>query len=351
MIDFARVHLPLLHLPIRSGEVVSIGIDGEVEWCSPKLIQVVGSDDSRIFIKSVGGNGEGMATELWCHFNPSKVLQGHNVFGSDDFVALIYNSFIKFIMPQFDLKPTIEEMFLIKSGDYPICMVDINYSFELPSRADVRAFIRAAEYKSKTRHGRPSTKGGTLYYGKTSERWALKMYSKGDEISRAKGKIPSRIANIGIEQWADNKLRVELRLHKKELTKLDIPKAKDLSIDRVRALFNEYVRRIDMSEQIMLTDETMMNMPNKLRSTYTLWKEGHDLRNLMSRTTHHRHRKELYNAYGINIDLRSESIKASNVVPLIRILEAKPAEIPLWAYEKGLVHHSTPDCWGLRNVS
>ncbi len=99
-----------------------------------------------------------------------------------------------------------------------------------------------------------------------------------------------------------------------------------------------------MSEQMMLTDETMMKMPNKLRSTYTLWKEGHDLRNLVSPATFHRHRNELRDAYGINIDLRPESINKTNIVPLIKILEATPAEIPEWAFDKKLVHHSAAMC-------
>lgn len=94
-----------------------------------------------------------------------------------------------------------------------------------------------------------------------------------------------------------------------------------------------------MTQQIKINDETLLKMPARLRSTYTLWQEGHDLRNLISRTTYHRHRKDL-KQYGINIDLRPESIEKSNVIPLVRILEAKPASIPEWAFEQNLVHPS-----------
>jgi hypothetical protein len=52
----------------------------------------------------------------------------------------------------------------------------------------------------------------------------------------------------------------------------------DLMIDKVKSLLSPYVGRIDMSKQIALTDDAMINMANKLRSTYTLWIEGHDLR-------------------------------------------------------------------------
>lgn len=63
-----------------------------------------------------------------------------------------------------------------------------------------------------------------------------------------------------------------------------------------------------MTEQIKITDDVMLKMPNKLRSTYTLWLEGHDLRNLISKPTYYRHRKEL-KEYGVNIDLRPESVR------------------------------------------
>ena len=95
-----------------------------------------------------------------------------------------------------------------------------------------------------------------------------------------------------------------------------------------------------MTEQIKLSNKILLNMPVKLRSTYTLWSEGHDLRSLMSMSTYYRHRKDL-KKFGINIDLRPEtSNKSNNVIPLIRILEAKPAEIPNFAYEQNLVHIS-----------
>ena len=78
---------------------------------------------------------------------------------------------------------------------------------------------------------------------------------------------------------------------------------------------------------------------NKLVSTYTLWTEGHDLRSMMSKATYYRQRKALMD-YGINIDLRPCEPATTNVVPLFRILEAMPADIPSWAYSKNFIHPS-----------
>lgn len=338
MIDWARVVIPLLHSPLNSGELLSFDESGEVEWRSPKRKMAIGSYDKRISIKSVGGDGQGMATHLWVSGNPSKFLQGHNVFGSDDLVSLMYDTF-KIICSQFNIVPTIQELHNAKSGNYDLAMVDINYSFELPSRGDVLAFIRSMEFKAKTRHGRPSMKGGTLYFGKKSERWAIKLYSKAEEITTKTGELPEQLKNVGIETWAENKLRVELRLHSKELVKLDITKANHLKPELASILFHDYLAKINMTEQIRLPSETANTLPNKLKATYTLWSEGHDLRSMMSKATYYRQRKLLMN-YGINIDIQPSQSPSSNVIPMFRVVEAIPASIPNWAYSKKLIHSS-----------
>ncbi|SYL02365.1 oxidoreductase [Klebsiella pneumoniae] len=50
----------------------------------------------------------------------------------------------------------------------------------------------------------------------------------------------------------------------------------------------------------------------------------------------YRHRKELL-SFGIDINFYCESPYSNNVVPLVRTIEAKPAKIPSWVYEKGLI--------------
>ena len=113
--------------------------DGEIEWCSPKRIQATGSFEKKVSIKSVGGTGDGRATHLWVNGNPSKFLQGHNVFGSDDIVSLMSDLF-DVISRQFSLIPTTEELEMIRAGDYELKTLDINYSYELPCQTDVTWF-------------------------------------------------------------------------------------------------------------------------------------------------------------------------------------------------------------------
>lgn len=81
-------------------------------------------------------------------------------------------------------------------------------------------------------------------------------------------------------------------------------------------------------------------MPATLKSTYMLWADGYDLRDILPKTTYYRQRKQLMQ-YGINIDIPTNKTDNSNVVPMFRILEAIPATIPNWAFDKNVIHHST----------
>ena len=217
MIDWSTCELPCHHYPLNAGAVMKVTPEGDVEWASPCRLQVQGSHESSVQVRSVGElDDQGRARALLFSGNPSKFLQGHNVFGSDDLKSLMIDTFLK-LSRSLALEPTYDDMHRIKMGDYPLAMVDINQSFELPRRQDVLAWIRAAEFKSKTRHGRPQMKGGTLYWGKHSRRWALKVYSKGEEIEAPKHKLPYELQDTLLPQWADNKLRLELRLLHKEL--------------------------------------------------------------------------------------------------------------------------------------
>lgn len=338
MIDWVTAALPCLHSPLNAGKVLKIDPNGEIEWQTSCRIQVEGSHAQGISVRSVGGDGQGMATHLLLSGNPAKFLQGHNIFGSDDLVSLVFDAFTA-ICCRLDVMPSVADLESVRSGAYRISIVDINQSFELPTRSDVLAWIRAAEYKSKTRHGRPQMKGGTIYWGKHSQRWTLKAYSKGEEIEAAKHRLPEALLDTPLAKWANNKLRMELRLKSKELEKLGIEIAADLTPVRARQLYGEYVGRLDMKEQIALSTEEHLKLPQRLRGTYALWRNGEDLRSTLPKATYYRHRKAFLE-HGIDIALRQESLDRSNVVPLIRILHAEPAGIPEWAFSSGLIHRS-----------
>lgn len=341
MIDWIAAMIELHHSPLESGAVVCIEADGTVAWEAPRKMHVRGSFDSSVHVRSVGGDGKGNATHLYFDGNPSKWLQGHNLVGSDDLVALMWDAFQR-LCGVLGLSPTDFERQRVRAGEYRITRVDYNRMFELPSRADVRAWLRAGEFKCKSRHGRPVNNRGTLTFGKGSSHWSVVCYCKADELtSGGSHKLPEEIAQYPeIHEWIDNKLRVELRLRSKKLKALNLETAKLLTPAALWALYRQFIGELDMSEQIELSSEQMKKLPSKVLGTYMLWKAGHDLKEMLANGTYYRHRTDLMEL-GIDINIRCDRRDDSNVIPMIRVLEAKPAAIPSFFFDRGLVHIST----------
>lgn len=339
MIDWVTAIIPLEHEPLKGGSVIKVSPDGDIEWEAACRLSVPGSHEESITVRSQGSNGAGKATELYISGNPSKYLQGHNVFGSDDLRMLVFDTFV-FLCGTLKLPIPPVALNAVWQGDYRLTRVDINYMYSLGTQSDVKSFIRAAEFKSKTRHGRPSSKAGTLYYGKSSRRYSIKMYSKLEEISASgKHRLSSKFKDTPIREFAEDKLRVELTLRGKELDEISHSRATTWRVDTPQKLFCQYIERIEMNQQIALSTDMQNKLPHRLKTTYINWQAGFSPRESLCRQTFYRHRKELLE-YGIDINLAVDKEDRSNVVPLVRILEAKPADIPAWAYDLGLVHGS-----------
>ncbi|MFA5924534.1 MAG: phage/plasmid replication protein, II/X family [Methylococcaceae bacterium] len=342
MIDWFRGEIDFLHDPIPAGRVLSIEASGEITWECVKSIDCRSSHETSLKIKSTGGNGEGRATALMIDGNLCKFLQGHNVFGSRDLNTLLLLSFRKVYELHAEhlhgcSSPLLTEA-KIKKGDYKVKMLDINELYDVGNDASVEAWLHAAGMRARSRHGRSIRDKGTVYLGKNSRRWAIKFYNKAREMI-AKGKthaLPDYLKNIGLEKFIQGKLRAELRIFSKELEKHGITHGYHLTPDLINQLFNDYLGKIDMTTQATLHDEQLFKMPRHLMGTYQLWRQGADLRQLLSEATYFRHRKALLE-FGVDISAMHLEPEHNNVVPLMRIIEAVPVAIPTWAYERGLI--------------
>lgn len=342
MIDWFRGEIDFLHTPIPAGRVLSVDSDGSLAWECVKSIECRSSHETSLKIKSAGGNGQGAATTLMIDGNLCKFLQGHNVFGSRDLNNLLLLSFRKIYNLHAEhlrgcSSPDDTET-KIKQGAYKVKMVDINQLYDVGNDQSVEAWLHAAEMRARSRHGRSSRDKGTVYLGKSSRRWAFKFYNKAREM-QAKGKshyLPDYLQGIGLEDFIQGKLRAELRIFSKELEKHGITHGYHLTPECINHLFTTYLGKIDMTTQATLLDEQLLNMPRHLQSSYLLWRQGADLRQLLEPRTFYRHRRGLM-VYSVDIGAMHLSPEHNNIVPLMRIIEAIPVENPAWAYERGLI--------------
>lgn len=337
MIDWFTGLLPCLHAPLPAGSVVSVNADGVIEWETVKRLTVRGSHESTMKVRSVGSDGDGKATHLYIDGNPSKFLQGHSVVGSDDLKGLMIIVYAR-ILSLLHIPHHMPSYREVLDGKYKISRVDINYMYSLSTLENVRAWLYAAEFKAKTRHGRACGKGGTVYLGKNSRRWSLKFYSKYDEhMSGKKGhQIAEEFVNLGLLEWAKDKLRIELTVRTTELIDLNLNNAINWNLDTPSKLFSNYVGRMEMNQNTILSDEIIIKLPRKIQSTYLLWKQGANMREMLPKPTFYRHRKELI-SFGIDINFYCENPDFNNVIPLVRTLEANSVTIPSWMYEQKLI--------------
>lgn len=332
MIDWLTIKIPFWSdEPLNGGNVISTTPDGEIEYTVDKHLKVDGSHDTRLLIRTEPTRFPDIPIFKNIHLlsisgNPVKWFQGHNIFGTSDLTNLVYELFDSLSkklgkdQPEFICNA-------VKSGQYTISRIDINGMFELGSRLDVISWLSALERTARTRHGTAVSKGNTVYFGKNSERWTLKFYSKGQEIETHK--LPPHLQLTSLSDFANNKLRAELTLRGKELVKLGLNVGSAwLNID-VWEVYKEYMGRVEMSEQ-KTTSALVLELKPYLRSTYLLWLEGHCPKTILPKPTFYRHRKELL-LHGIDISVPNSKEK-SNVVPLSRVIEMRPSGIPDWAF-------------------
>ncbi len=342
MIDWSRCEIPFQHAPLPAGMLMAMEPDGSVEWVSPKRLECRSSHETSIMVRSSGGDGHGFATSLLMDGNLAKFLQGHNVFGSRDLKKLTLLAFQKVFEFYFDHLDGWCNYELtcarIAKGDFLVKMLDINNLYDIGNDHSVESFLHAIEMKARSRTGRALRDKGSVYVQKHSRRWAIKFYNKLREIlARGKShKLPEHLQGIGLEDYVRGKVRAELRLMSLELKDLGLTHGYHFTEQAIAHLFDNYMGRIEMSAQFQLIDEEMLKLPRSVQSTYQLWKQGFCLKDMLPHNTFYRHRRLLLDL-GIDITLMRDDRVESNVVPIIRVLEATPVSVPYWAYEKGLI--------------
>lgn len=341
MIDWLTMVVPCKHqVPIDGGKVLCVDANGELSWESKKKRRVEGSFGGSIGVASADHEGPDPCTHLWIDGNPAKWFQGHNLWGTDDLHGLAVAT-IEALVEQLGLTPTDEDRAAWAAGRIRLTRVDCTESFHLGSLGEVLAWLRAAEQTAHLSHrGRGQlTKGSTLYFGKHSRRWSLKLYAKGQEI-RAKGHEQDAVLSLpSAVEWANRTLRVELVLRGMELKRLgrDLVSAwmPQEGTDWVTGdgvtleLLRTRLQGMTMTTTAKLSADVLDSMRPALRTVYLSWEAGADLRAILPRNTFYRHRKALL-PHGIDIATVLPR-DVSNVVPLFKTLEAVPAPVPDWA--------------------
>lgn len=336
MIDWISATVPFdWDVPINGGALVHYRPDGSIEWGTDKTLHLRGSHDARISVRTVERG------KLEFSGNPAKFLQGHNLFGSDDVKGLLFDALVD-ICEAVELAPSAENLVAWRRGDVVLSRVDVTGMYELPSFSDVGSWLQAAGKTASVKwRGRGHYQDGTLYFGKVakgkrSSPWQMKLYHKGQEVlvHKLPRDLPMREE---LENWASNKLRIEVTLRTQELKRLGLHFVRDWTVEGAVKVFGAYLSKLDIGEEQMVDVDVEEQLKPSLRAAYIAWKSGADMRSVLNRRTFFRYRKEIMSVTGSDI---GTLVATGNVVPLRRYLEAKPVNAPEWASE--LYHKPRP---------
>lgn len=335
MIDWLTLTAPLPHAsPITSGVVLSVDRAGNVEWQTMKRQTIRGSFESGLQVRTCTHTAD-QCTHIEVSGNPAKLFQGHNLWGTNDLPGLVVAT-LDLIASQLQIPVTLETRASWLTDAVKLTRVDVTESFHLRNLSECQSWLRAAEQSAHLSHrGRGQlVKGSTLYFGKNSRRWSLKIYSKGQEIT-AKGHGQDAILSLPhARAWADRTLRAELTLRSMELKRRGLDSVTAwLPVDGVPfdalAMLREVLGDMTMTTTAHLSAEVLESLRPALRTAVVAWEAGADLRAMLSRPTFYRYRAELLK-HGIDIAVLKPR-EVSNVVPLHRVLEAVPVGVPEWA--------------------
>lgn len=345
MIDWLTLEIPFVHTPIAAGRVQSFDADGTIEWQCDKRMSVRGSYESNLRVRSAGaadnpdGSGVGQSAFLQVDGNPSKFLQGHNVVGSRDIITLV-DMCISKIFSSIGMLYTKTLRETILSGNFKVTRLDINDYIGFESNDDALAWQQAAESVATSRQGKFVRKGTTIYMGKHSRRVSIKIYPKFLEIeaSGAGHKLPIGLPHKQqLIDFASKKLRIEVVYRSLALKDLGLNKAKDLTPEKIGELYAQQVDKLEMNAQVRLQPHEEYDLPRAVKLTYMCWKDGTRLKDVLPKNTFYRHRRIL-KEHGIDIKVSPKKLQ-SNIIPLMRKIEAKPTRMPQWSESVGLIYN------------
>ena len=337
MIDWLSMVVPCRHAEaITGGHVLSIKPTGEIDWQCNKRTTVEGSFSTGLQVRTASHTPD-RCTHLEISGNPVKFFQGHNLWGTDDVHALVVET-VRMVAKILGLECGADDEAAWRSGDYQLTRIDVTQSFHLGSRGEVLAWLRSAEQTAHLSHrGRGQlVKGSTLYFGKQSRRWSLKLYSKGQEVT-AKGHGQDSILDLPHAlAWADRTLRAELTLRSMELKRMELSTGKDwihqdgVPSEVTAQLLRDRFGGMTMTTTSRLESAILESFRPALRLAYQSWESGSDLRQILPKPTFYKYRAELL-PHGIDIATLVPRDAISNVVPLFKTLEAMPVGVPDWA--------------------
>lgn len=321
-----RVQLPA---PIADGWTLKIRADGTEAYRCPHRLSVFGSFEASVTIRAVS------VEELEISGNIAKFVQGHNLYGSDDPVSVLWAA-LQRLEPY--LGGSLAAIGLTSPCELAqrttVSRIDCTKMLQFDSAGDALSFLRSAAATGRIpRRGRGVWKEGTLVFGhsqgKSATRWQIVLYSKGQEVTDHPLPAPMMVGEV--LDWANVSVRVEVRMFRHELKEKGLRVLAAWGEETSDRLWREKVAELSFNEAVVDEAADLAKLPDHLRGTYAQWKLGQDLRQVMKKAKFYRHRRLIEVLTGVDISIPPAAPATATVVPIKRLLEGRIGGRPHWA--------------------
>lgn len=305
-----------------TGAFINVDPDGNILKHFAGRIFHEGSHSNKISFRAPTPN------QLEMSGNPVKFLQGHNLFGSDDYLGLFLET--GFNSRRYGAQFPGPQTFIANQFPEPkFTRLDLTRNYKFSNDLEARAWLRNTAAKGHAKSGSALMASDTVYFGKNSTRWSFKMYLKSDEIkSKKKGhelspKLSSQDKDL-LRDWSEGVVRFELTLRRPELEKMPI------SFDFLQ-VWENYFQRINFNKNGEVFDMStieQLNLTPAKKTALMSWSMGVDLRQIFKGNHFYKVRREILELTGFDI---SETFGADDLSPLRVVLkdenwDPKPVE-------------------------
>lgn len=264
--------------------------EGQMESFRPMWICKTGSYSSSLKVKSLS------ESTLLIEGNFYKWLHGQNVTGSTDLIGLVFDVVQGLSEQQLEIEPTQEQMQSIRQGLFEVSVVDVNKALMFQDRQEALKYLERLKHVSSYpyRKNKKDVENNGVYFGKTSKRWLIKYYHKGNEILA--NKKHQTAITPELTELAERMIRCEMRIKWTQLQDWDLLTGSQWDEATVKKLIDDAHSKLRMPTPI-----TLPEIPKKFLKFISCFKAG-TVVDIYTSKTIDKMKADLLRQYGIDVN-------------------------------------------------
>lgn len=308
MIDFFSITLDIEHKPFGAVRLKQpeVGVVKTAYYSKTMYINHV-----PYFVTSLN---DGAQVNIRCC--PAKVLQGHNLFGTNCLKKLVFPIIFR-TMDKLDIKVSIQQLCKWNRGEFDVDEIHITHRFPVAEYPMVRKLIsHIRRYASETLLPTPIRKGvgvslraphghaDWMFYDKRQE-FNDKRTKEQRYLQAVIGGEDAEFATIKLLNTASKSVRAELKLARQYLRDAGLGRANAWSSSKAIEVFTHEFGLLGIDHQIpafpQLPEVYAGIEDTKLRAVVIMWANGEDIANHYAPTTARKYRNAVKAKLGIDI--------------------------------------------------